>query len=150
MKQIFQDTVARVERGVRFSVNFKTRSLRVGRKYIIRNGKTETPLGLTGSDTEEAMQCIATYYRRYKHSVPSERSERRRRNYFRALPEERLTDRDMCFGMHRETARAALEVYTLCAIIGGWLRWPDASRFFYQSPDDSDLILLREWIEPNV
>ena len=39
--------------------------------------------------------------------------------------------------------------FILCAILMNHLRWEDLTeeKWFYQSPNDKDLIILRQWIE---
>lgn len=133
----------KVERGARFSIDFKKRTLKV-------NGKLVDPKTVD-CDTcgVDIMDAIETFYHAYKHSIPSERSEHRQRNYFKALPYEELNDAELCFGEHRETARFRLEFLILRAIIDGRLTWqPNWGNWFWQSEHDKDLVILREWIEP--
>ncbi|MCS2382951.1 hypothetical protein NXY25_04055 [Bacteroides thetaiotaomicron] len=89
-------------------------------------------------------------YRRYKHSVPSERSESKPCRYFKALQEKDLDDGDMLYGERRDKAQAELELYLLCQILGGF-RWNPKTmgHWFWQSRTDRDLVILREWVEPN-
>lgn len=86
----------------------------------------------------------------YKHSVPSERSESHRRYYFKALPEKELSDEDMMYGERREVARCKLELYVLMQLLRGNLWWNNSwGTWFWCSKNDKDLIILRDWIEPN-
>lgn len=93
---------------------------------------------------------IEQRYAAYKHSVPSERSESHRRYYFKALPEKELSDEDMMYGERREIARCKLELYVLVQLLRGNLYWDGRwGTWFWCSKNDKDLIILRDWIEPN-
>lgn len=136
--------VSRVEAGSRFTVNLARRTLRVDGKPVDLS-QVEVPPMLEA----DILSDIKVWYAVYKHSVPSERSESHRRTYFKALPERALSDDDMLYGESRETARCRLELYVLLMLRSGQLRWNDEwGSWFWQSPDDRDLVILREWIEP--
>ena len=66
-----------------------------GGKPVIRNGQYEGELGVPPCTGKEFFANVEELYRRYKHSIPSERSESRSRRYFTALPERELDDEDM-------------------------------------------------------
>lgn len=151
MNTIFDFAVERVRKGARFRVLFQTRTLVVGGKKVIDNGKFEGKLGVGQVSYEKAFACIEGLYAQYKHSVPSERSERKRRKYFKALPEAELSDEDMAYGVFRDIAQITLELTVLCFILNGSLIWDESKmgRWFWQSPNDKDLIILREWVENN-
>ena len=90
-------------------------------------GCRSTAAGIFFTDVEEL-------YRRYKHSIPSERSQSKSRRYFMALPESDLEDGDMLYGQHRDTAQFELEFYILCRIIGGFTWNPETmGKWFWQS-----------------
>lgn len=94
--------------------------------------------------------AIEQRYKAYKHSVPSERSESHRRYYFKALPEKELSDEDMMYGERREVARCKLELYVLMQLLRGNLAWENRwGTWFWRSENDRDLIILRDWVEPN-
>ena len=69
---------------------------------------------------------------------------------FQIPPEHLLNDEDMLYGRSREYTQIALELYVLGVILNGSLKWDDFAKglWFWQSPENKDLILLREWIEP--
>jgi hypothetical protein len=93
---------------------------------------------------------IEQLYQRYKYSLPSERSDNKRKRYFKALPMEEITDERLMVAERREIACAALEGFVLCMIVSGQLVWDEEvmeGKWFYQSKIDSDLVLLRSWIE---
>lgn len=141
---IYDSVIQGVADGAPFRTDFRRRTLRVAGKAVIYNGKFVGELGVTPLAQDEFLAEVEHLYGQYKHSVPSERSDRRRFPYFAALSEEQLTDEDMLFGQPREVARARLEVFLLCGILNGSFRLP-GNGWFWQSPNDSDLVLLREW-----
>lgn len=148
MNTIYEQALAKVENGSRFRVNFQNRSLKIDGKYVIKDGKYDGELGVELTDSP--LEQITQLYTRYQHSLPSERSENKRKCYFKSLPEHLLNDEDMLYGRSREYTQIALELYVLGAILNGSLKWDDFAKglWFWQSPENKDLILLREWIEP--
>lgn len=53
-------------------------------------------------------------------------------------------------GERRETARCKLELYVLVQLLRGNLWWDNSwGTWFWRSKNDKDLIILRDWIEPN-
>lgn len=148
MSTIYEQALAKVENGSRFRVNFQNRSLKIDGKYVIKDGKYDGELGVKLTDSP--LEQITQLYTRYQHSLPSERSENKRKCYFKALPEHLLNDDDMLYGQSREYTQIALELYVLGVILNGSLKWDDFAKglWFWQSPENKDLILLREWIEP--
>lgn len=149
MENIYQESVQAVRDGAKFKIDFPSRSLKLNGKYIIQNGKFEDELGVPKCSENEFFANVEELYRRYKHSVPSERSESKSRQYFMALSERSLNDDDMLFGERRDKAQIELELYILCQIING-LKWnPETmGRWFWQSKGDKDLVILRSWVEP--
>lgn len=150
MNDIYQEAVQAVEQGARFSVDFLSRSLKLNGKQIILNGKYEGSLGVEPCTEAEFLSRVEELYRIYKHSVPSERSESKVRQYFRALPEKELSDEAMLYGERRDTAQIELELFLLCQILNGFT-WNSETmgRWFWQSKNDKDLVILRAWVEPD-
>lgn len=146
MKTIAEETLEKVRDGARFSIDFKTRTMKVDGKVIIDKGKHEGILWyLHGVSPIGVLEIL---YDAYKHSVPSERSESRSRNYFAALKEKDLSDDDMMYGEPREEARFNLEFAMLAFIIEGKLVWKEEwGSYFWQSEKDKDFIILRQWVE---
>lgn len=150
MNDIYQEAVQAVEQGARFSVDFRSRSLKLNGKYVIKDGQYDGELGISACPGEEFFAEVEELYRRYKHSVPSERSESRSRRYFKALSERELSDEDMLYGWRRDTAQLMLELYFLCQILNGFTWNPETmGHWFWQSKNDKDLVILREWVEPD-
>lgn len=148
MDSIYQSAILAVENGAKFQVNFQTRSMKLDGKYIIRDGKYDGELGIETCDETECLQHIEDLYQRYKHSVPSERSESKSRQYFLSLPERDLDDKSMMYGERREKAQIELELYVLCQIINGFQWNPETmGSWFWKSSVDKDLVILRNWVE---
>lgn len=79
MENIYQSAIQAVENGAKFQVNFQDRSLKLDGKYVIHNGTFEGDLGVKLCDERECLSEVEMLYQRYKHSVPSERSESKSR-----------------------------------------------------------------------
>lgn len=145
---IFDNAIAAVADGAKFTINFKRRTLKINKKYIIRDGKYEGELGQSLCSEQECLSEIERLYSRYKHSVPTERSEGQQRRYFKAFSEYELSDEDLLFGIRRDIAQIELELFILCQILLGFKWNPETmSNWFWQSDSDKDLILLRDWID---
>lgn len=147
-----EDCIGLVSNGAKFSVNLQARSLRINGKYLVKDGECIAPGCFRKEDypADKVMREIEHRYASYKHSVPSERSETRRHTYFMALPEKELSDEDMLYGEPRELARFDLEFFVLMMIVCGALTWQaEWGSWFWQSPHDKDLVILRSWVEPS-
>ena len=82
---------------------------------------------------------IEAAYAAYKHSIPSEKTMNRT-SRFKALPESELSDEDMLYGVKRVDAERELE-----QTLAGFTMPEDAGSWFWQSPNDRDLVVLRSW-----
>ena len=150
MKNIYQEAVQTVADGAKFKVDFRSRSLKLNGRFIIQDGKYEGDLGVSACNEDEFFTKVEELYQRYKHSIPSERSESQSRLYFAALPEKSLDDEDMLFGERREKTQIELELYVLCQILGGFKWNPEKmGTWFWKSNMDKDLVILRQWVEPD-
>lgn len=149
MNNIYEAAVRAVETGAKFIVDFQSRSLKLNGKFIIQNGEYEGELGVSPCSVDEFFEKVDELYWHYKYSVPSERSESKSRLYFKALPEKCISDEAMLYGERRDKTQIELELYILCQILNG-LAWnaDTMGRWFWQSKKDKDLVLLREWVEP--
>ncbi len=138
------EIIEKVQDGAKFTINLQKRTLRLDGKLVeIEQTSAFSCL------PQNFIECLENLYQDYKYSVPSERSNSRRRNYFRALREKDLTSRDMMYGLPREEARFSVEMLVLCSLLNG-LKWDESwGKWFWQSTKDKDLVLLREWFEPN-
>lgn len=149
MSTIYENALQRIEDGAKFKIDFKSRTLRVNSRCLIDNGVYDRELGIgQAADEQEFFDEVEKRYARYKHSLPSERSTGKQRLYFMALPESELQDEDMWFGTGRDAAQFELEMYILCQLLQGFV-WNERTmgKWFWQSRNDRDLVILREWME---
>ena len=109
---------SKVDNGARFMVNLEKRTLRLNGRLVDLD-----EVDVFRVDEAVMFRCIEDLYWQYRHSVPSERSESHRRRYFKALPEDELSDEDMIYGAARETARCRLELFILLMLRSGQLCW---------------------------
>ena len=154
---IYFELLERVENGETFNVNFEKRTLKVGKDYLIKAGESYTKQDLFGrfnfySDytIRDVLNSIHERYNAHKYSLPSERSDNKRRKYFKALSIDELTDEQLMVATKREPSQAALEGFILCMILTGQLTWDEEimnGKWFYQHKNDPDLVILRSWIE---
>ena len=152
---IYLELIEKVSNGESFCIDFEKRNMKVGREYLIKEGKFDETKELFPKlyepyDLYSALHMIRELYKNYKYSLPSERSDNKRRHYFKALPMEELTDEQLMVAGKREVACAALEGVILCMIIDGQLVWDENimdGKWFYQSKTDPDFVLLRSWVE---
>ena len=144
----YDEIINAVENGAKFTINFRKRTCRVNGKIVM--SEEDKPKDTPYLTHAVVLFAIEQRYAAYKHSVPSERSESHRRYYFKALPEKELSDEDMMYGERREVARCKLELYVLMQLLRGNLYWDGRwGTWFWCSKNDKDLIILRDWIEPN-
>ena len=149
---IYEELIQRVTQGEPFYINFEERTLKIGKSKLIDNGIYDTNrklFGNTAFTTPEIIMIIDGLYRQYKYSLPSERSDSKRRKYFKALAFDELTDEQMLRAELREIRQAYLEGFVLCMLLEGQFRWNELTqgKWFYQSSCDADLVILRKWIE---
>ena len=148
---IFLKGLERVENGERFHIDFEQRTMKIGKDKVIDNGEYDTSQVLYDEkfDSPRTMlDKIRELYITYKLSLPSERSDKKRRKYFKALPIDELTDEQLIYGVRSEVAQYMLEAFILCAIINGDLVWDDEihGKWFYQDKLEQDLVILKNWI----
>ncbi len=144
---IYEELIQKVSEGSRFNINFETRTMKIGKKKVINNGEYGNK-ELINIKTNNPLDIIENLYSQYKFSIPSERSENKRRGYFKALAANELTDEELICGERREVARARLEGFILCMILNGKLTWDEFTmgKWFWQSNNDPDLVILKKWI----
>ena len=152
---IYSELLLEVENGAKFKIDLEKRTMKVGNKFLIKKGDYDLnkplvhPVVRLRFDTlPKVLKHIEDLYKQLKTSAPSERSESKRRTYFKALSADELMDGQLAYNTPREYAQAALEGFILCMILEDILVWNEElmGKWFYQG-DDKDLILLRTWIE---
>ena len=149
---IYLELLERVSNGESFHVDFAKRNLKVGNEYLIKRGEFDESKELVSGpyDIQTTLIMIEELYKNYKYSLPSERSDNKRRKYFKALPMEEIADEQLMTAERREFSQAVLEGFVLCMIVSGQLVWDEEimqGKWFYQSKSDPDLVLLRTWVE---
>lgn len=148
---IYEELVQRVSDGESFYVNFKNRSMKIGKKFVIADGVYDTERKLIEcncTNMQEVLSKIEKLYASYKYSLPSERSDGKYRKYFKALSIEELPDDKLLTAARREITRAELEGFILCVVLTGKFQWAEnMGSWFWQSKNDSDLVILKNWVE---
>lgn len=92
-KAIYPYAIEQVTQGAKFFVDFENKSLSVGRHKIIVDGQVEKPLGINVMAQDDAIEEIENLYQDYKHSIPSERSERKKTEIFQSFKRGRFNRR---------------------------------------------------------
>ena len=151
---IYFELIKRVENGDTFHIDFQKRNMKVGKDYLIKNGEYDTSKNLMDmaddiQSIDDAIAHIESTYPFYKYSLPSERNDGKRRKYFKALSIEELSDEQLMVAGSREVEQARLEGFILCAILCGKFQWDEEKlgKWFWQSKVDSDLVILKNWVE---
>ena len=152
---IYLELIERVSNGEFFHIDFEKRNMKVGKDYLIKEGQFDEtnvlfPKMYEPYDLYSALHMIRELYKNYKYSLPSERSDNKRKKYFKALPMEEITDEQLMIAERREITQAALEGLVLCLIVSGQLVWDEdvmQGKWFWQSKSDPDLVILRSWVE---
>lgn len=146
MKTIQKEFMERVQNGEPFMIDLEKKTMRVGNIYFIKEGVFNNERELK-EETDNLMDILDDLYIMYKYSYPSEAETKRKRNYFKALTADEMTDEEMVTGMDRTVARAALESFVLISSLNGDLKWnPKWGSWYYQGKD-KDFILLKKWID---
>ena len=151
---IYEELILRVSNGETFHIDFEKRTMKVGKDFLIKDGEYDTSKFLFNQPGDQCsidlvLKTIDVLYTRYKYSLPSERSDNKRKIYFKALPIEEIPDEKLFVANRRELAKCKLEGFILCVALEGNFAWDEATmgKWFYQSKDDTDLVILRKWIE---
>lgn len=149
---IYKELLERVESGESFSIDFEKRTMKIGKQKVIDNGEYDTTRELinnTSDDLDIIIDAIEILHCNYKYSLPSERSDSKRKTYFKAYTMADIPD-DKLFGAERrELAQARLEGFVLCMVLKGIFKWDEEKfgKWFWQSKNDPDLVILRNWVE---
>lgn len=149
---IYYEMLERVNNGERFNIDLEKRTMKVGGEVVINKGEYDTSKELYEGNIYDSavwLHMVRELYRNYKYSLPSERSDSKRRKYFKALTVDELTDEELITGKPREVAQYMLEAFILCTVLRGDFVWDEErhGKWFYQRPSDPDLVILRSWIE---
>lgn len=137
---IYEKLIDEVQKGEKFSVNFRTKSIKVGRQYIVKEGVYNEDLIEKSNDVWNELENL---YEEYKYSCPTE-TQLGNKSYFKALNYEEMNDEDLAFGTNRNVAQAKLEAYILLHSLVGDLTIEYG--WFWQSKANKEFIILKEWI----
>lgn len=151
---IYEELIQRVSSGETFRIDFEKQTMKIGKQKLVNNGEyDEDRILMTNEllETSDVLAYIEELYPAYKYSLPSERADSKRRKYFKALSMNEITDEQLFVAKNREVAQAKLEGFILCSILEGHFMWDEEEhgKWFYQSKNDPDLVILRKWIENN-
>lgn len=141
---IYEKAEHQLSSGAHWSIDLKKRSLRVGHKYLIEDGKYENELGDYGN-TGDTVADVERLFLLFQSSIPSQRSQSQKKSYFHATPLKDLSTEDMLFGEGREMCRFRLEMYILCSILDGSFNIP-FSGWFWRSERVPELVIKHEWV----
>lgn len=146
---IYEELIQRVYEGESFRIDFEQRTMKVGKEFLIKNGEYDAGRHLIGKQTMDATDIIDELYTRYKYSLPSERHDGKRKHYFKTLSLDDMTDDKLFVARPREVEQARLEGFILCSVLNKTLTWDEnkMGKWFWQSKNDPDLVILRKWIE---
>ena len=151
---IYEELIKRVSEGETFHIDFEKQTMKIGKQKIIDNGVYDEDRILIDDvddifDTLEVLCSIKYLYHKYKHSLPSERSDSKRQKYFKALSVDEISDEQLMCAERREVAQCKLEGFILCMVIMGKFTWLEdiMGKWFWQSQNDADLVILRSWVE---
>jgi hypothetical protein len=110
-----------------------------GDRYLAAQVRNQALPGTCPLADSTSVEELEEKYAIYKHSIPSEKTMHRTSRFY-ALPESELSDDDMLYGVSREQAECDLEK----ALMGFTI--PEGSGWFWQSKNDPDLVVLRQWL----
>ena len=149
---IFLGGLKRVENGERFHINFEQQTMKIGQDKVIDNGEYDTSQVLYDEEFDNPRTMLdkaRELYVVYKFSLPSERSDKKRRTYFKALPIEQISDELLMVAERREVAQAKLEGFILCMVLENRFLWDEYNlgKWFWQSKYNKDLVILKKWIK---
>ena len=142
MKTIYDELVSSAENGVYFSVDLKTKSLKIGKEMVINEG--EYTGELIGDLPRDPWEMLEELFVNYNLSRPGRWSERKK-SYFAAKNIKEMSDIELACGEDRLVAQAKLEGFVLCAVLSNLLTWNRRSGWFWKSPRHPELVLLKEW-----
>jgi hypothetical protein len=158
---IYKDLIESVQNGKRFKIDLNKKDLWIGHKQIIDKGVIIDEKYLNEEliepyDLEDILEyspilneccwnVAECLYDKYQHSSPKKISLGNK-PYFKALDIEDLYDYDLAYGLDRNVAQIILEAYILLAPMVNWLVWQNENHWFYQSPEEKEFVVLRDWI----
>lgn len=125
-------------------IDLDTHTLKKGRTILILNGVPQNGYKIDPSPV--TLEYIEQLYEAFKYSLPN--GVKYKKNYFMALPEEKLSAEELIIGKNRSAAKEELELTLLTGILNGSLIWPEENTQWFMQPAlerDKDFVLLRRW-----
>ena len=77
---VYNELIQGVDSGENFYIDFETRTIKVGKNFLAKDGKYDDTRALIGYPTVDILQSIEELYQSYKYSLPSERNSNKRNN----------------------------------------------------------------------
>ena len=157
---IYAKLLQRAKDGGSYSINLKSKNLKIGRKDYVKEGVVlvEDDL-ICNSDFEEFdimvgdiqnhswKNMVWHLHGMFKYSVPNKNYKDN--SYFKAVDSSELSLEEMAFGFDRHLAQAMLEGYVLLGSLAGWIVWNEQEGYWFWQDKENDLslIILKEWIQ---
>lgn len=123
-------------------IDLEQKTVKDGNIYLIYKGQPQN--GYVLDDTIITFEYLETLYNVYKHSVPN--SKTCKKCYFKALSYDELSTKDLITGENREKSKEKLELAVITGVLNKSLVWPDETKWFLQSENDKDFVILKKWI----
>lgn len=150
MASIYEMLVQCVHAGEPYNIDFVKRNIKLNGFYLVKNGEWDHERNLLPEYLRNCnvINTIEDLYFKYKYSIPTERCESKRTKYFKALHVEEIPDALLFTAERRDEAMAKLEGFILCSVLSGAFKWEEnMGKWFWQSENDPDLVILRIWVE---
>lgn len=146
---IFEKLMDGVRKGQPYYINFKTRDLKLNKKFLVKNGKYNSEYGFL---PYKAREHIEELFDKFYFSLSCERSDMKSTK-FSALNSDEISLEEAVCGESRFVAQAELEGYVLGLILSK-CPWSEIAYneedFVWQSKNNKNLIVWKEWFEENV
>ena len=135
--------------------DLKEKSIRSKRKYILKNGKLESPFieveggkkydlsGIELISQEEVGDPFETLQKLYDEFIFSFPDKNVQKSAFRPKSSDELTDEQLSKGINRSFARCRLEAFVVLSALCGHLKI-DLSHWFYRG--ENGLIIYKDWV----
>lgn len=140
----------------RIKIDLKNKNLLIDNKYFIKNKEVDDSItnlivyndlidyGIDECDVN-CWDVLYNLYELFKYSVPRKNKKYQKKSYFKAIDHNELSDKELIENMDRTEIQNVLEAYVLiCSLMGKLVI--NNQHWFWQSKEDKDLIVLKEWL----
>lgn len=141
---IWEEFVEAIKDGKKVYVNLYKKTLKIGKKSIIERGDIKTDQELAIDRDGLTWDYVTNLYEAFKTSVPG--TGKTKCKYFKGMNENELSFEEKLKNPDRAYALAMLEGALLIGGLGDTLTF-EKGQWFYQSPEDKDFVVLKEWIK---